>query len=61
MKQINPRYTETPGNVLKRTRQSFLRWMVQWTFCIGFKLVGLFALWALPLLFDERPTVGVKK
>ena len=48
---------ETPGNVLKSPRQSFLRWMVQWTFFIGFKLLGLFALWTLPLLFDERPTV----
>ena len=57
MAQVNPRYTETPENVLKRTGQGFLRWMVQWTFVIGFKLLGLFALWSLPLLFDERPRV----
>jgi hypothetical protein len=52
---------ETPGDVLKSTRQGFLRWIVQWTFTIGFKLLGLFALWTLPLYFDEEPTLGVKK
>jgi len=52
---------ETPGDVLKNTRQSFLRWIVQWTFTIGFKLLGLFTLWTLSLYFDEEPTVGVKK
>ena len=52
---------ETPRNVLKSTRQSFLRWIVQWTFTVGFKLVGLFVLWTLPLFFDKEPPVGVKK
>jgi len=53
--------TETRGDVLKSTRQGFLRWIVQWTFTIGFKLLGLFTLWTLPLYFDEEPTIGVKK
>ena len=53
--------SETPGQVWKSTRQSFLRWIAQWTFTIGFKLLGVFALWTLPLYFDEEPTVGVKK
>jgi hypothetical protein len=52
---------ETPRNVLKSPRQSPLRWIVQWIFAIGFKLLGLFALWTLPLHFDEEPTVDVKK
>jgi len=52
---------ETPRNVLKSTRQSFLRWIIRWAFTIGFKLLGLFTLWTLPLYFDEEPTVGVKK
>jgi hypothetical protein len=52
---------ETPRNVLKSPRQSPLRWIVQWSFAIGFKLLCLFALWTLPLHFDEEPTVGVKK
>jgi hypothetical protein len=52
---------ETSGDILKSTTQSFLRWIVQWTFTIGFKLLGLFVLWTLPLYFDEEPTVGVKK
>src|SRR2546423_4247581 len=38
---------ETPADVLKSTRQSFLQWVVQWTFTIGFKLLGLFVLWTL--------------
>jgi hypothetical protein len=52
---------ETPGDVLKSGRQSFLQWIVQWTFTMGFKLVGLFALWTFPLYFDKEPPVGVKK
>lgn len=52
---------ETPRKVLKNPRQSLSRWIVQWIFAIGFKLLGLFALWTLPLHFDEEPTVGVKK
>ena len=52
---------ETSRNVLKSERQSFLRWIVQWTFTVGFKLVGLFVLWTLPLYFDKEPPVGVKK
>jgi len=52
---------ETPGNVLKNTRQGFLRWIARWTFFIGFKLVGLFALWTLSLHFDEDRPPGVKK
>ena len=52
---------ETPEDVLKSTRQGFLRWLAQWTFTIGFKLLGLFTLWTLPLYFDEEPTAGVKR
>jgi hypothetical protein len=52
---------EPPGDVLKSRRQGFLRWIVQCTFTIGFKLIGLFALWTLPLFFDKEPPVGVKK
>jgi hypothetical protein len=52
---------ETPRNVLKSTRQSFLVWIVQWIFSIGFKLVGLFALWTFSLHFDEEPTLELKK
>jgi hypothetical protein len=52
---------ETPRNVLKSTRQSFLVWIVQWIFSIGFKVVGLFALWTFSLHFDEEPTLELKK
>ena len=52
---------ETPGDVLKRRSRGLLRWIVEWIFTVGFKLVGLFALWTLPLYFDKEPPVGVKK
>jgi hypothetical protein len=52
---------ETPGDILKSGRQSFLRWIVQWIFSMGFKLVGLFALWTFSLHFDEEPTLELKK
>jgi hypothetical protein len=52
---------EAPGEVLKSGRQSFLQWIVQWIFSIGFKLVGLFALWTFSLHFDEEPTLELKK
>jgi len=49
---------ETPGDVLKSRRQSFLRWIAEWTFTIGFKLLGLFALWTIPLYFEKESRLG---
>lgn len=53
--------TETAGNSVKSPSKRVLCWIVLWVFSIGFKLLGLFALWTFSLLFDEESRLGARK
>ena len=52
---------ETQASLWKSTRKRVLGWIAHWVFFIGFKVVGLFALWTFSVLFDEESRLDVKK